>query len=180
MAISRSKIFFKNFFLIFVFRIQNSMIYVRHQKSCTLPLRRLYNWLRSTMGEERLANLARMHIPRARTMAIPTTKIVNMFNASRPRVLEFKIIEGQIVFRYVHEPWCLLVLGIHQYWTHCSLYETHRSFKNAISSIFLHWEHSLVCYYVLRMKKFESNAFLNVLCVLKNKQCVQNWWIPCI
>ena len=143
-------------------------------------LRRLYNWLRSTMGEERLANLARMHIPRARTMAIPTTKIVNMFIASRPRVLEFKIIEGQIVFRYVHEPWCLLVLGIHQYWTHCSLYETHRSFKNVISSIFLHWEHSLVCYYVLRMKKFESNAFLNVLCVLKNKQCVQNWWIPCI
>ena len=38
MAISRSKKMFEVFFSIFVSRIPNYMTYVRHQKSCTLPL----------------------------------------------------------------------------------------------------------------------------------------------
>ena len=28
------------------------------------------------------------------------------------------------------------IQGIHQYWTHCLLYKTHRTFKNDLSSIF--------------------------------------------
>ena len=38
MAISRWKNFVKIFLSIFVFRIQNYLTYVRHQKSCTFPL----------------------------------------------------------------------------------------------------------------------------------------------
>ena len=33
--------------------------------------------------------------------------------------------------------------------------------------------------YILNIEKIEENAFLNVLCVLWSKQCVQCWWIPC-
>ena len=50
------------------------------------------------MGEERLANLARMHIHRARTLAIPKNEIQNIFLKKSPRYLEYKIVEGQIVF----------------------------------------------------------------------------------
>ena len=38
MAMNQSDNFFEVFLGIFVFRIQNYMTYVQHQKSCTLPL----------------------------------------------------------------------------------------------------------------------------------------------
>ena len=53
------------------------------------------------MGENRLSNLARMHVHRARTLAIPKQKIVNEFITSRPRVLEYKLIEGQITIKFL-------------------------------------------------------------------------------
>ena len=63
-------------------------------------LRRLLTWLRSRMKVERLSNLARMHVHRAMTLDISPKYILKEFVASRPRVLEYKIVEGQIIIRY--------------------------------------------------------------------------------
>ena len=71
--------------------------------------------------------------------------------------------------------------GIHQYWIHCLLYKTHRKFKITFFFNFFYIENVVSCvYYDLRVKKFENNTFLNVLCVLWSTQCVRYWWIPCI
>ena len=60
-------------------------------------LRRLNTWLRSSMGNARLSNLARIHIHRDRAQCLPRDKIVKIFVNMHPRVLEYSIVEGQIL-----------------------------------------------------------------------------------
>ena len=63
-------------------------------------LRRLMTWLRAGMREERLANLARLHTYRDKTLALPNSRILEIFKNKKPRRLEFPI-RGQIIIRYI-------------------------------------------------------------------------------
>ena len=60
-------------------------------------LRRLNTWLRSSMGNARLSNLARIHIHRDRAQCLTRDKIVKICVNMYPRVLEYSIVEGQIL-----------------------------------------------------------------------------------
>ena len=67
-----------------------------HERSFS-TLRRLNTWLRSSMGNSRLSNLARIHIHRDRAQCLPRERIVKIFVHMHPRALEYSIVEGQIL-----------------------------------------------------------------------------------
>ena len=52
-------------------------------------LRRLYTWTRATMTEERMKNLARMHIHPNQMGAIMDSTVKKLFLNAKPRRLEF-------------------------------------------------------------------------------------------
>ena len=60
-------------------------------------LRRLNTWLRSSIGNAKLSNLAIIHIHRDRAQCLPRDKIVKIFVNMHPRALEYSIVEGQIL-----------------------------------------------------------------------------------
>ena len=52
------------------------------------------------MSELRLANVARMHVHRSLTLSLNVNDIVESYVFEKPKILEHKIVEGQIMIQF--------------------------------------------------------------------------------
>ena len=55
-----------------------------------IVLRRLYSWMRTSMTENRLTDLARMHIYPYRLSNVSDIRVIDIFSLNQPRRLETK------------------------------------------------------------------------------------------
>ena len=55
-----------------------------------IALRRLYSWMRTSMTENRLTDLARMHIYPYRLSNVSDIRVIHIFSLNQPRRLETK------------------------------------------------------------------------------------------
>ena len=69
----------------------------------------------------------------------------------------------------------LYVQGICQNWRHWSIFKTHKTFKNAFSSIISHWKCCFVCLLCFHQEKVRKKHFL-LYCAFCELNNVSSFW----